>query len=63
MIIIETVRYRIEEHTNTPKRFALDRKDVKPDGYSLITNIGWYDYYNEALQAYMAEIVHKNEDP
>ncbi len=50
MIRFENNFYRIESHNNLPKRFSLDFK--KLDGiHTHLVNIGWYDTYEQALDA------------
>lgn len=48
--------YQIEECRNTPKRFALDRKEPMPNGHVCLNNIGWYDCLAHALTAMANDI-------
>lgn len=49
MLVYESKRYRIEEHTGLPKRYSVDYKRVENNRVALI-NIGWRDWRHEAFE-------------
>ncbi len=49
MIIYESLRYRIEQHSNTPLQFSVDYKDRSNNRVALV-NIGWCDWRHKAFQ-------------
>jgi hypothetical protein len=41
MIVFDTKHYRIEKCNNTPKPYALDRKE-QYQGHVCLVNVGWF---------------------
>ena len=57
MVLLDTYGYRLEHCGNTPKPYALDRKERGKDGRVCLVNVGWFDFYHLATAAMCRDVL------